>query len=273
MLTEAVLRELYPRAPAAHIEAFARRSGELLPRFEIDRGPARLQFLLAQIGHESGGLTVSEENMSYRAERICEVWPSRFPTVASARPFERNPERLANRVYADRMGNGPESSGDGFRFRGRGYIQITGRDGYRNVGRIAGIDLESQPERAMAPEDALLVACAFWRWKDLNELCDTGDIEKVTRRINGGLVGITDRKAWLDKVRRVLAEPPAAQPAAAEVIAVQRALQARRYTEIGAADGVIGPRTIAAITRFRQDNGLPPGEIDAQLERALGVDL
>jgi putative chitinase len=273
MLTEAVLRELYPRAPAAHVAALAERSGELFARFEIDRKPVRLHFLLAQVGHESGGLTVTEENMSYRAERICEVWPSRFPTVESARPFARNPERLANRVYADRMGNGPESSGDGFRFRGRGYIQITGRDGYRQVGRIAGIDLEAAPERAFAPADALLVACAFWQWKRLNELSDTGDFVAVTRRINGGTVGITDRKAWLDKVRRVLAEPPSAQPSAAEVIAVQRALQTRRFTEVGAADGVVGPRTIAAITRFRQENGLPLGLIDADLKRALGVDV
>jgi putative chitinase len=172
------------------------------------------------------------------------------------------------------MGNGPEGSGDGFRFRGRGYIQITGRDGYANVGREAGLDLVGQPDLAFSPEHALPVACGFWRWKSVNEVCDTGDFEKVTRRINGGTVGMTDRRAWLDKVRRTLATPPspAAQPPVDEVIAVQRALQARRFTEVGAADGVVGPRTIAAITRFRQQNGLPAGLIDAKLKRALGID-
>lgn len=273
MLTAEIVRELYPRATPAHIAAFAAQNGGCFKDSEIDRGASRLPFFLAQIGHESGGMTVTEENMSYRAERIREVWPRRFPTVASARPFERNPERLANRVYANRMGNGSEASGDGFRYRGRGYIQITGRDGYRNVGRIAGIDLERQPERAFAPADALQVACAFWRWKKLNELADTGDFVAVTRRINGGTVGLVDRRAWLDKVRRVLARPPAlaAQPPAAEVIAVQRALQARRFTEVGAADGVIGPRTIAAITRFRQQQGLGEGLIDERLKAALGI--
>ncbi|HMR30910.1 MAG TPA: peptidoglycan-binding protein [Geminicoccaceae bacterium] len=273
-LAKALLRALFPRAAEPHLAAFATQSDGLLVRFGIDATPTRLHFFLAQLGHESGGLTVTAENMSYSAQRMTEVWPGRFPSLASARPFERNPERLANHVYANRMGNGPEGSGDGFRYRGRGYIQITGRDGYAEVGREAALDLVRQPDLAFAPEHALLVACGFWRWKGLNELCDTGDFEKVTRRINGGTTGMADRRAWLDKVRRTLMAVPAAeeQPPAAEVIAVQRALQARRFTEVGAADGIVGPRTIAAITRFRQQNGLPAGMIDGELKRALGIE-
>lgn len=272
-LDRPLLKELFPRATEPHLTAFATRSEDLLQQFGISASPARLQFFLAQVGHESGGLTVTAENMSYSAFRMTQVWPSRFPTIASAAPFERKPERLANHVYADRMGNGPEASGDGFRFRGRGYIQITGRDGYANVARETGLGMLGQPDLAFAPEHALHVACGFWRWKGLNELCDTGDYVRVTRRINGGTVGMADRRAWLDKVRRLLATPPASnkQPSAEEAIAVQRALQARRFTEVGAADGVVGPRTIAAITRFRQQNGLPPGLIDDQLKRALGL--
>lgn len=273
-LSKTLLRTLFPRAAEPHLAAFAAQSDRLLRQFGIDATPTRLHFFLAQIGHESGGLTVTRENMSYSAERMMQVWPSRFPTLASARPFERNPERLANRVYGGRMGNGSESSGDGFRFRGRGYIQITGRDGYANVGREAGLDLVGQPDLAFDPEHALAVACGFWRWKRLNELCDTGDFVRVTERINGGTTGMADRRAWLDKVRRTLLEAPAPdeQPPVEEVIAVQRALQSRRFTEVGAADGVVGPRTIAAITRFRQQNGLPPGTIDAELKRALGIE-
>jgi len=273
MPTASELREIYPRASEPNIEAFARQGDELLDRFGVSRTPNRLQFFLSQIGHESGGLTITEENLSYRAERICVVWPSRFSGVASARPFERNPERLANSVYASRMGNGPPESGDGWRYRGRGYIQITGRDGYESVGDIAGLDLVGTPELASAAEHALLVSCAFWQWKALNELCDTGDFARVTRRINGGTTGLADRRAWLDKVRRVLETPPPpdAQPSAAEVIAVQRALRALGYVELGAADGLIGRRTMAAITRFRQDNALPGGLIDDELKSALGI--
>jgi putative chitinase len=273
MLNNSTLIALYPRAPEVHLDAFAARAQELLQRFGIAESENRLHFFLAQIGHESGGLTIAEENMNYRAERIAEVWPSRFPTVAAAKPFERNPKKLANYVYANRMGNGPPESGDGFRFRGRGYMQITGRDGYRQVGAIADLPLDTNPELAAAPEHALLVACAFWAWKGLNPHCDTGDFVKVTRIINGGLNGLNDRRAWLDKARRTFAVPPELehQPPAAEIIAIQRALRAGGYVELGAADGLIGPRTIAAITRFRLDNGLPGGLIDKRLRVALGL--
>jgi putative chitinase len=274
MLTSDQIQTLYPRASDAHVAAFVTDAGRLFRDFGIGAQENRLHFFLAQIGHESGGLTITDENLSYRAERICQVWPSRFPSVTHAKACERNPEILANMVYCDRMGNGPFASGDGYRFRGRGYIQITGRDGYRNVGHIAGLDLEAQPDLAGAPEHALRVACAFWRWKKLNELCDTGDFIAVTHRINGGTNGLDDRRAWLDKVRRTLgALPPEApvQPSPAEVIAVQRELQARGYTELGAADGFVGPRTLAAIARFRQENGMPPGQIDPHLMCALGM--
>jgi putative chitinase len=265
-----VVRALYPRAAEAHTDQFAERAPALLDRFRIN-GPTRLEFFLAQIGHESGGLTITTENMNYRAKRIREVWPKRFPTEQSARPYEGNPEHLANAVYAGRMGNGPPESGDGWRYRGRGYIQITGRDGYQSVGDIAELDLVSQPDLAADPENALLVACSFWQWKRLNDLSDSGDFEKVTRRINGGTTGMTDRRAWLNKVRRTLASPPMVneQPPAEKIIAIQRALQSRGYKEVGAADGIIGPNTIAAVTRFRSDQRLPVGQIDDELTTAL----
>jgi putative chitinase len=273
MLTRATIRELYPRAEDAHLLAFANQAEALFRRFQIDANSLRLHYFLAQIGHESGGLTIMAENLNYRAERLVAVWPKRFPTVDSARPLAGNPQGLANKVYAKRMGNGPESSGDGWRYHGRGYIQLTGRDGYQQVGKLAGLDLTGHPDLAIAPDHALLVACAFWQWKGLNAHCDTGDFVKVTQVINGGTNGLIDRRAWLDKVRRTLANPPslADMPAPETAIALQRALQAKGYKEIGAADGIVGPRTIAAITRFRQKEKLGEGLIDDALKEALGL--
>lgn len=272
MPTEAQYRDLFPRARDGHIPQLAAQSDAVFAEFQLDANERRLHFFLAQIGHESGGLTIAEENLNYSTERMCAVWPSRFPTLASAQPFAHNPQALANHVYGTRMGN--REPGDGWTYRGRGYIQITGRDGYANVGAISGLDLVNDPALAADPQHAIRTACAFWRWKGLNALCDEGDFEKVTRRINGGLTGLADRRQWLDKVRRVLGAPPppvGAQPDAARVIAVQRALLARGYRELGAADGLIGPRTSAAIARFRDSQGLPGGLIDDALLAALGI--
>jgi putative chitinase len=274
MLSSAALRDLFPRAPEAHVVAFADQAPALFRDFGLAGHVNRLEFFLAQIGHESGGLTISVEKMNYSAERLCQVWPTRFPTLEAARPFAGNPERLANTVYGGRMGNGPFESGDGWRFRGRGYIQITGREGYEAVGAIAGLDLVAEPERAAAPESALRVACAFWQWKKLNPLCDEGDFERVTKRINGGTIGQADRRAWLDRVRRVFADPPpiTVQPPAEQVLAVQQALRARGYKELGVADGLIGPRTLAAIRRYRQEHDLPAeGGFDSALLVALDL--
>jgi putative chitinase len=204
VLKRTVLKAIYPRAPNDHLASFVARAPELLRQFGIDAAPTRLHFFLAQLGHESAGLTVTEERLSYSAKRMCQVWPSRFRTLEAASSCAGNPELLANTVYCNRMGNGDAASGDGWRYRGRGYIQLTGRDGYRNVGKHAGLDLETSPELAAMPAHALLVACAFWQWKRLNELCDTNDFVAVTRRINGGINGLADRRAWLARIERAL---------------------------------------------------------------------
>jgi putative chitinase len=205
LVTESQLRRLFPAAKDATVKAFAAKSAALFKEYGISEKRLRLEYFLAQIAHETGGLTRSVENLNYTAKRITEIWPTRFPTLASAEPFANNPEKLANKVYANRMGNGPPESGDGYRYRGRGYIQITGKDGYRQTGLRAGLDLLGKPEKAIETEYALRVACAFWKWKDLNPLCDVRNFEEVTRRINGGLIGLDDRLAWLKKVRAALA--------------------------------------------------------------------
>jgi putative chitinase len=278
------LKELFPKGREAILEALAKQSKSVFAEFDISDRPNRLHFFLAQVAHESGGLTVIEENLKYSAKRMTEIWPSRFPTLAAAEPFANNPEALANKVYASRMGNGPPESGDGWRYRGRGYIQITGRDGYRNIGAATGIDLEAHPDRAATPEDALRVACGFWKWKNVNAACDEGDFAKVTRLVNGGLIGQPDREAWLAKIRKVLKPAPAvkpndsappakeaAKPTKEEIRKVQQALRARGFTSV-TVDGVIGPKTTAAIDKVRHDKGLKPGSIDAALRKALDID-
>jgi putative chitinase len=204
LVTETQLRKLFPNAKDATVKAFASKSSALFKEFGLSEKRIRVEYFLAQIAHETGALTRSVENLNYTAKRIAEIWPTRFPTVASAEPYANNPEKLANRVYANRMGNGPPASGDGYRYRGRGYIQITGKDGYRQTGLRAGLDLVANPEKAIETAHAMRVACAFWKWKDLNPLCDQRKFEDVTRRINGGLIGFDDRLEWLQKVRNVL---------------------------------------------------------------------
>jgi putative chitinase len=207
VVTEAHLRKLFPAAKDATVKAFAAKAPALFKEFELSDKRIRVEYFLAQLAHETGGLTRSVENLAYTAKRLTEIWPSRFPTLASAEPYANRPEKLANKVYANRMGNGPPESGDGYRYRGRGYIQITGKDGYRNTGLRAGIDLVADPEKAIETPHALRVACAFWAWKNLNPLCDDRDFEGVTRRVNGALIGLDDRKMWLEKVRKTLAKP------------------------------------------------------------------
>ena len=271
MVTLAQFQSLYPRAKAGHVDALAARSTAIFNEFGISQLPNRLHFFLAQIGHESGGLSIVEENLNYSAPRLMQIFPNRFPTLASAEAVAGSPQRVGNAIYANRMGNGDVASGDGFRYRGRGYIQLTGTNNYRLVGAHAGIDLISSPDRAFAPDDALRVACGFWALNNLNAVCDTGDFTLLTKRINGGTIGMPDRLAWLDKVRRTLSAPPGRQPAVETVRAVQRALMARGFSGVGAADGDLGEHTAAAIRLFRSRNGMPDGLIDDALLAVLGV--
>jgi putative chitinase len=271
MLTAAQVSTLFPRAAPAHQAALATRGPALFGRLGITG--IRLQFFLAQLGHESAGLSLMEEGLNYSAQGLVTTFGKYFPTLSAATPFARNPQKIANFVYANRMGNGPPTSGDGFRFRGRGYIQITGRENYAKIGAVAGVDLIANPDAAISADHALEIACGFWTFNKLNPVADTGDFVAVTRKINGGTKGLADRRAWLDKVIRTLATPVAATPApAATVVAVQLALQKAGFPGVGAADGDPGPRTMAAVTEFRRRHGLPAGGIDAALLKALKIE-
>lgn len=163
-------------------------------------GDDDLRDFLAQIIHESAGLTKLAENLNYSAKRLTEVWPSRFPTIESAQPFARNPEALANKVYGGRMGN--TKPGDGWRFRGRSPIMVTGRDNYALVGRLMGQDLTVMPELLEQPHYALEASIAWWEDKVSDDML--GDPERVSRRVNGGLIGLAEREELMGTAGRAL---------------------------------------------------------------------
>ena len=148
---------------------------------------------LGQCSQESAGFRVTQEDLFYSAERLCQVWPSRFPTIETAQPCAGRPEALANTVYADRMGNGDPASGDGWRFRGRGLIQLTGRSAYESFARATGITLDAAVEQAGTQAGAVATAAWFWTANGLNALAETWAIDTITQKINGGMNGAADR--------------------------------------------------------------------------------
>lgn len=159
--------------------------------------PLRLQHFLAQLAHESAGLARTEEGLSYSAGRLVEVWPTRFPTIAAATPYARNPKALAIKVYGGRLGNAAAPSSDGWDFRGSGGLGTTGRANFAEVG-AAG-----DPERLRTPAGFLGPALTYWRTRGCNVLADRDDVEGVTLKINGGTIGLADRLARLAAAKRV----------------------------------------------------------------------
>ena len=164
-------------------------------KFEINT-PLRLAHFLAQCGHESGGFKVVKENLNYGAKGLRSIFGKYFPTDALALAYERKPEKIANKVYANRMLNGDEASGDGYKFCGRGYIQLTGKENYTNFGKAIGVDLTATPD-LVATQYPLLSAAWFFHKNGLHKLADAGATEaavtSVTKRVNGGTIGLPDR--------------------------------------------------------------------------------
>lgn len=193
MLTADILRAAMPAARLTDIARFATPLAEARAEWNIDT-PLRLAAFLAQIAHESGQLRTLVENLNYSAEALLRVFPRHFDAGLAA-AYARQPERIGSRVYANRMGNGDEASGDGWRYRGRCLIQVTGHDNYAACGSALGLDLIAQPELLEQPGPAARSAGWFWHRNSLNRPADARDIETITRRINGGLTGLDDRKA------------------------------------------------------------------------------
>jgi len=158
--------------------------------------PLRLAHFLAQCGHESGGFRATQENLNYSAKGLNGIFKKYFPTEAAAASYARNPQKIANKVYANRMDNGSEASGDGYKFRGRGYIQLTGRANYTLFGKAIGEDIATNPD-VVSGKYALLSAAWFWSKNGLNKLADGGAtdavVTSITKRVNGGTIGLADR--------------------------------------------------------------------------------
>jgi putative chitinase len=174
---------------------------ETFVKYDIST-PQRQACFIGQCQHESNNFRTLEENLHYSAAGLMRVWPSRFPSADVADQYANNAEKIANKVYSGRMGN--VEDGDGWKYHGRGLIQLTGKDNYANCGPNLGMDILSNPDLLLDPKYASLSAGWFWNKKGLNSLADASDIETMTKRINGGLIGLDDRKAKIAKVLSVL---------------------------------------------------------------------
>jgi putative chitinase len=190
--TEDAVRQLIPKVK--NFEEWYNNLLNILPEYDIDT-PKRVAAFMAQCGHESGGFTLMQENLNYSAKGLVGTFKKYFPTEAHAKPYERKPEMIANRVYANRMGNGDEASGEGWYFRGRGIVQITGKNNYTKCSQslFESNVLVENPDLLLETEYAIHSACWFWSAARLNELADIGDMKTMTKRINGGFIGLEDR--------------------------------------------------------------------------------
>lgn len=175
------------------IQKFIEPLNDVMEFYEINN-PKRISMFLAQVGHESGGLRTIKENLNYSADGLKRVFPKYFRDVNPA-DYAKRPEKIANRVYGGRMGNGPESTGDGYRYCGRGLIQLTGKSNYEAFAADMGWPLAEATEWLSTEEGATWSAGWFWDSRELNQWADKGDILTVTKKINGGTIGLEDRKS------------------------------------------------------------------------------
>jgi putative chitinase len=197
--TEDKLKECVPTNN--NISGLFNALSEILPKYDITT-PRRVAGFLAQCGHECADFTMLHENLNYSADGLHKVFTKRFPTVESAQPYNRQPEKIANKIYSDRMGNGNEASGDGYKFRGRGAIQLTGKDNYSRFAESIGKDLDEAVAYCDTLEGAIESACWFWTTHNLNAKADENDVTGSTKVINGGTLGIDDRKTrWLKALK------------------------------------------------------------------------
>ena len=188
--TKQQLKEMIPKN--AYVDQWFEAISEILPEYEITT-PQRVAAFLAQCAHESGGFVFLKENLNYKAASLRRVFPKYFPDDAIAAQYAGKGEMIANRVYANRMGNGDEASGDGFRYCGRGLIQLTGKNNYTFFAGSLDIPVEEASEYLQTFEGAVQSACFFWEQNKLNQWADAGDILTLTKRINGGTIGLEDR--------------------------------------------------------------------------------
>ena len=194
MITVEILKQLCPKTKESVLKKYALALHETAEYYDMYANKKRAAAFLAQIEHESGGFNFVKENLNYSAKGLMGTFKKYFPNEALAKQYERQPEKIANRVYANRMSNGDEASGDGYKFCGRGLIQLTGRANYTKFSQDLGISLDETVKYLETPEGAVSSAGWFWDQNNLNQWCDKDDFVTLTKRINGGTIGLEDRK-------------------------------------------------------------------------------
>jgi putative chitinase len=193
VLTLEQLKKMLPKNP--YVADWHEALEQLLPDYDINT-PKRIAAFVAQCAHESGNFMVLKENLNYKPATLRKIWPKHFPTDAIANDYASRLDKqrhIANRAYANRMGNGDEASGDGHKFLGRGLIQLTGRNNHQAFADSVEMDINDVPEYLATFQGASQSACWFWETNGLNKWADTGNIKELTRRINGGAIGLEDR--------------------------------------------------------------------------------
>jgi putative chitinase len=254
-----------------NVSAWHKAMMEIFPKYEINT-PNRIAGFIAQCAHESNNFNSLEENLNYREETLLKVFPRYFgPGKRNAAEYARNPEKIANYVYMDefrtsKMGNVKE--GDGWRFRGRGLKQLTGRENYTNFGKSVGMTAEQAADYVATEKGAIESACWFWNAKKLNAIADSGDIVKMTKVINGGDIGLADRKDRWEKALAILGGKVVAAPKATNSQITDSVTQTVKRGSTGdtvkklqaalglTADGVFGIGTEASLKSWQAKNGL-----------------
>lgn len=204
VITEQQLSQLIPGNP--YVAQWCHALNEILPEYGIDT-PTRIAAFIAQCAHESGSFKFLKENLNYKAASLRKVFPKYFPDDATANDYASRSDKqeaIANRIYANRMGNGDESSGDGFRYCGRGLIQLTGKNNYTIFAASIETPVEDIPQYLQTFEGAVQSACWFWEQNNLNKEADARDIKTMTRKINGGFIGLEDRIKHYEHALHVL---------------------------------------------------------------------
>ena len=275
--TEKQLAQMIPGNP--YISQWYQALCMILPEYGINT-PARVAAFVAQCAHESGNFRLLKENLNYRAESLMKVWPSRFPNMDIARQYAMQPEKIANKVYSSRMGNGDEASGDGWKYAGKGLIQLTGKDNYSWFAASIETPLDEIPEYLQTFEGAVQSACWFWETNNLNQWADAGDILTLTKRINGGTIGLDDRIKHYKHALEVLGgdggghTQQVAESSGPDVSTTIRrgsrgATVAAVQAKLGLkADGDFGPGTERALMGWQRENGLEPDGIAGPLTLA-----
>lgn len=204
MITIELLQKIAPKTKKEILETYVSPLNRVCAKYKILDNNKRIAAFLAQIAHESGGFNFTKENLNYSATALRTVFKKYFLTEQEAILYERKPEKIANKVYASRMGNGDEQSGDGWNFRGRGLIQLTGKENYSKFSQSIDKTLTETISYLETPDGAIESAAWFWEKNKLNEICDKDDFTTLTKRINGGTNGLADRKHHYDIILAAL---------------------------------------------------------------------